>query len=146
MHRPEIGLQAIQLSPYSAGPAAPRTQRLARSLLSWHAIVPFTFRIQVKPSDPRTSLRVLPGCAGDTTGRLTAQRMMPLCARFVRPSGVASGVAVDDLTQSRGESLWLTCVARLATEEAPVVARELGQRQTQCLGRRCCGAPGKGVS
>jgi len=29
----------------------PRTQRLARSLLSWHAIVPFTFRIQVKPSD-----------------------------------------------------------------------------------------------
>ena len=25
-----------------------------------------------KPSDPRTSLQVLPGCAGDTTGRLVA--------------------------------------------------------------------------
>ena len=33
----------------------------ARPLLSWHAIVPCTFRIQVKPSGPRTSLRVRPG-------------------------------------------------------------------------------------
>src|SRR6266536_2133253 len=40
LHRLEIWLRAIQLSPYSAGPTAPRSQRLERPLLSWHALVP----------------------------------------------------------------------------------------------------------
>ena len=62
------------------------------------------------------------------------------CVRSLR--GVASGVAVEDLTQSCGEGFWLTRVAKLATEEAPVMARELGQRLIQRLGRRRRGAPG----
>lgn len=55
---------------------------------------------------------------------------------------IASGVAVDDLTQSCGERLRLTRVAGLAADEAPVMARELGQRLIQRLGRRRRGAPG----
>lgn len=35
-----------------------------------------------KPSDPRTSLRVLPGCAGDTTRHLVAHQ---ICRRVSRP-------------------------------------------------------------
>jgi hypothetical protein len=64
------------------------------------------------------------------------------CVCLQRSSGVASGGAVDDLTQSCGERLWLTRVAKLATEEAPVMARELGQRLIQRLGRRRRRAPG----
>jgi len=33
---------------------------------AWHATVPFTFQIQVKPSDPRTPPPVPARCAGDT--------------------------------------------------------------------------------
>jgi hypothetical protein len=37
-----------------------------------------------KPSDPRTSLRVLPGCAGDTTRRLVAHLICRRAGALVR--------------------------------------------------------------
>ena len=43
----EIRVEAVQLQPYRAGPPARRPYALARPLVSWHAIVPFTFRILV---------------------------------------------------------------------------------------------------
>ena len=43
-----------------------------RSLLCWHAVVPIGLSALGKPLDPRTFLQVLPGCARDTTERLTA--------------------------------------------------------------------------
>jgi hypothetical protein len=47
-------------------PGAPsRTPEHGRRF-AWHATVPFTFQIQVKPSDPRTPPPVPARCAGDT--------------------------------------------------------------------------------
>src|SRR5947209_485641 len=72
-HRLEIGIQAIQPSPYHTGPAdasvrAPGPDRrfpgmrLSRS--------PFGSGLAI---EPKNLLRVPPGCAGDTTRRLAAQ-------------------------------------------------------------------------
>src|SRR4051794_16098483 len=47
LHQLEIGIQAFKLWPYHASPAALRFQCLKRPRLQWHAVVPFTFRIQV---------------------------------------------------------------------------------------------------
>src|ERR1700739_2146675 len=46
-HLLEIGVQAIQLSPYHAGPSAPRSFAWTRPLISWHALVPSAFRHRV---------------------------------------------------------------------------------------------------
>jgi hypothetical protein len=68
LHRLEIGLRAIQLSPYSTGPAAPRSQRLERPLLSWHALVPFTFQIQVSHQTQEPPSEFLPAALGIQQG------------------------------------------------------------------------------
>jgi 3-oxoacyl-[acyl-carrier-protein] synthase II len=44
----------------------------AWSSVSWHALVPFTFRIQVSHRTQQTSLRVCPTCGGNVTERLVA--------------------------------------------------------------------------
>src|SRR3989440_6574305 len=43
---------------------AHRPYASARPLVSWHAIVPFTFRILSKPSDPEISSKFLPAKPG----------------------------------------------------------------------------------
>jgi hypothetical protein len=47
---------------------ARRPYALARPLVSWHAIVPFTFRILSKPSDPGISSKFLPAEPGIQQG------------------------------------------------------------------------------
>ena len=59
---------AISCGSSSASPSTPS----GGSLLCWHAVVPIGLSALGKPLDPRTFLQVLPGCARDTTERLTA--------------------------------------------------------------------------
>jgi len=75
LHRLEIWLRAIQLSPYSAGPATRRPVRLARPLLSWHALVPFTFRIQVSHQTQEPPSEFLPAAPGIQQGAFVAHRI-----------------------------------------------------------------------
>ena len=56
----ETRVQAIRLSPYRADLPARRPYASARPPVSWHAIVPFTFRITGQPSDPGISSKFLP--------------------------------------------------------------------------------------
>ncbi len=69
----------------------------ARPSVSWHAIVPFTFRILGQPLDPEISPLISARCAGDITLRLVAQQHQsaatarrrttsgsPTCARHLR--------------------------------------------------------------
>ena len=58
------GNPAFAISRGSPG-TPPRTPGHGRRF-AWHATVPFTFQIQVKPSDPRTPPPVHARCAGDT--------------------------------------------------------------------------------
>ncbi len=58
----EIGVQAIKLSPYRADPPARRPRHLGPATGFWHALVPFTLRIQVSHRTQQTSLRVCPTC------------------------------------------------------------------------------------
>ena len=46
----------------------------ARPPVSWHAIVPFTFRLLGQPLDPEISPLISARCAGDITLRLVAQQ------------------------------------------------------------------------
>ena len=55
----------------------------ARPPVSWHAIVPFTFRILGQPLDPEISPLISARCAGDITLRLVAQQQQ---SAAVRPS------------------------------------------------------------
>ena len=72
LHLLEIGIQAIQLSPYHAGLAAPRPIRLGTAAAFLACYCPLHLSAPGKPSDPGTSLRVPPGCAGDAAKRLAA--------------------------------------------------------------------------
>src|SRR6476646_3075829 len=72
-HHLEIRDQAIQLFTISRGSRStssrtPEHDRCFPGML----LSPITFRIPGKPSDPRTSLRVPPDWAGNTTKRLVA--------------------------------------------------------------------------
>ena len=61
LHRLEIRLQAIQLSPYHAGPpGAPPPTTGPGHRVSWHALVPFTFRIQVSHPTQEPPSKFLP--------------------------------------------------------------------------------------
>src|SRR4051794_35418957 len=82
LHRLEIRLQAIQLSPYHAGPpSAPSLTTRPDRQVFWHALVPFTFRIQVSHSTqepPSKSLPAEPGIQQSASRRTSSAR---------RPSG-----------------------------------------------------------
>jgi hypothetical protein len=69
LHRLEIRLQAIQLSPYHAGPpdTPPLTTGPGRRV-GWHALVPFTFRIQVSHSTQEPPSKSLPAAPGIQQG------------------------------------------------------------------------------
>jgi hypothetical protein len=60
LHLVEIGHQAIQLSPYSASPAAPPPVRLGTTTAFLACSCPLHPSDPGKPSDPGTSLQVLP--------------------------------------------------------------------------------------
>src|SRR5512133_211391 len=60
LHRLEIRLQAIQLSPYHAGPSAPRPIRLDTAADFLACSCPLSLSAPGKPSDPETSLQVPP--------------------------------------------------------------------------------------
>src|SRR3954454_11978122 len=65
LHRLEIRLQAIQLSPYHAGP--PDTPSQTTGPGRWvgcHALVPFAFRIQVSHSTQEPPSKSLPAEPG----------------------------------------------------------------------------------
>src|SRR5260221_8713316 len=74
LHLLEIGLQAIQLSPYHAGLPAPRPIRLGAAAGFLACSCPLSLSAPGKPSDPGTSLRVPPGCTGNTAKRLVAHK------------------------------------------------------------------------
>src|SRR5260370_23858233 len=109
LHLLEIGIQAIQLSPYHAGPAAPRPIRLGTAAAFLACYCPLHLSDPGKPSDPGTSLRVPPGCAGDTAKRLAAHassyegtrsrsslkergRVKAGCGPFLPGSGLGGGL------------------------------------------------------
>src|SRR4051794_28162649 len=60
-HLLEIGIQAIQLSPYHAGPPARRPGHLDPAAGFLACSCPLHLSDPGKPSDPGTSLRVPPG-------------------------------------------------------------------------------------
>ena len=66
----DSGNPAFAISRGSPG-TPPRTPR-QRPPVSWHAIVPLTFRIRVKPSDPQTPPPVRARYPGDTAVRHVA--------------------------------------------------------------------------
>src|ERR671916_428753 len=78
LHRLEIRLQAIQLSPYHAGPPDTPFQTTGPGRrVGWHALVPFTFRIQVSHSTqepPSKSLPAEPGIQQGASRRTTCAR------------------------------------------------------------------------
>src|SRR4051794_1842216 len=83
LHRLEIRLQAIQLSPISRGslgaslPTPGHDHRFTAMLL-----FPYIFQLRGKASDPGMYLRIPPGYTGDTTGRHVAPHaLVPLTFR-----------------------------------------------------------------
>ena len=68
----DSGNPAFAISRGSSRRAAPYAW--ARPPVSWHAIVPFTFRVLGQPSDPEITPLISARCAGDITLRLVAQQ------------------------------------------------------------------------
>ena len=85
--------------------------------LSQHALVPVGFRQSGKLGDPRTSLRVLPGCARNTTTRLTAhtRRAAFTALRFPVP-GIGSMTLLMALEESGS---WYPAYRALPTSQVP---------------------------
>src|SRR3954468_15608436 len=75
LHLLEIGLQAIQLSPYHAGLPAHRPQRLDPATGFLACSCPLHLSVPGQPSDPEIFLRIPPNSIGDTTGRLVAHNV-----------------------------------------------------------------------
>src|SRR5262245_42385996 len=67
-HLPGIGIQGIKPSPYHAGPAPRRLQRLSTAADFWHALVPVTFRIKVSQRTQEPPSEFLPAQPGIHTG------------------------------------------------------------------------------
>src|SRR6266705_4437418 len=88
LHRLEIGIQAIQLSPYRTGPAAPRPLRLGTTAAFLACYCSLNLSTPGKPLYPGTSFRVPPGSAGDMTRRFVAHRG---CSGFSAGSAPARG-------------------------------------------------------
>src|ERR1700674_4152758 len=67
--RLEIGVQAVQLSPYHTGPADASVQHLDLTVaFFWQAIVPFTFRIRVSHWTQEPPFEFLPAAPGIRQG------------------------------------------------------------------------------
>src|SRR6516162_10066199 len=94
----DSGNPAFAISRGSSRHAAPYAW--ARPPVSWHAIVPFTFRILGQPSDPEISPLISARCAGDITLRLVAQQQQ-----------CAATAGRDHLHPTQNEPL--TCVSDL---------------------------------
>ena|SRR6266545_5763996 len=68
----DSAIRQSSYSPYHAGPAAPRFIRLNTTAAFLACCCSLNLSDPGKPSGPGTSLRVPPGCAGDTTRRPVA--------------------------------------------------------------------------
>jgi hypothetical protein len=77
----EMGLQAIKLSPYRAGPPARRPIRLDPATGFLTCCCPLNLSAPGKSSDPGTSFRFPPRCAGDMTRRLVAHNVCSMSKR-----------------------------------------------------------------
>jgi hypothetical protein len=80
LHRLEIRLQAIQLSPCRAGPSTHRSLRLDATVDLLSCSRSLILSEPGKTLDPETSSQVSPDYIGNTTERLVAQR--PVSTRF----------------------------------------------------------------
>src|ERR1019366_5340182 len=96
----EIGRQAIKPSPYHAGPPVRRAQRLGPATGFLACSCPLPLSAPGKPSEPRTSLRVPPGYAGDATGRLVAHNMFSICHRALSQYSSPTPVVVVSLVNT----------------------------------------------
>ena len=79
-HLLEIGLQAIQLSPYHRAPRSTAPDAWARPAVFWHALVPFPFRVQVShqaQGPPSESLPAMPGMQLGASWRTRSARSCP---------------------------------------------------------------------
>src|SRR5215471_4370145 len=97
----DSGNPAFAISRGSSRRAAPYAW--ARPPVSWHAIVPFTFRISGQPLDPKISPLISARCAGDITLRLVAQQHRSAAATahltdcFLHaPASTESGKTISD--------------------------------------------------
>src|SRR3954451_49000 len=69
----EIGIQAMQLSPYRTGLAGRHLQHLPVAPAFLACCFPLQLSPSGKPDDPGTSLRVPPDCVRDSTPRSAAR-------------------------------------------------------------------------
>src|SRR3954454_4683383 len=90
LHLLEIGLQAIQLSPYHADLPAHRPQRLDPATGFLACSCPLHLSVPGQPSDPEIFLRIPPNSIGDTTGRLVAHFVRS--TTHLRPTWIGAGV------------------------------------------------------
>ena len=80
-----LGLRQSSFRHITRVPQSTVPNAWTRPLVYWHAPVPVNLSDLGKPSDPGTSLRVPPGCTGDTTARLVAhwkRSILPGTVRF----------------------------------------------------------------
>ncbi|REH18001.1 hypothetical protein BCF44_13933 [Kutzneria buriramensis] len=118
-----IGLQAIQLWPYRAGLAARSLGHLQTAAASLTCCCPLQLSPLGKPGDPRTSLRVHPSCAGDTTKRLTARSTSTRSPRVgSRPVVAARSSPSGPRTRSRPRGRDVGASPGVRLGDAPSVA------------------------
>ena len=123
LHLLEIGIQAIQLSPYHAGPAAPRFIRLSTTAAFLACCCPLHLSDPGKPSDAGTSLRVPPGCTGNTvrSTRGALPVLLPVGFPVSPPEPGVRLTAHRALHKSRGicASELMLCSARVSGSVLP---------------------------
>jgi hypothetical protein len=89
LHHLGIRIQAIQLSPYHAGPSTHHLIRLSAAAGFLTCSCPLHLSDPGKSSDPGTFLRVPPNFIGDTTGRLAAHEIeLPVDDRVTASTGI----------------------------------------------------------
>src|SRR3954468_14801784 len=95
LHRLGIRIQAIQLSPYHAGPSTHRLIRLSAAAGFLTCSCPLHLSDPGKSSDPGTFLRVPPNFIGDTTRRLAAHQVELAIQQCVPSPGCVGEVDRD---------------------------------------------------
>ena len=92
----DLAIRQSSYSPYHAGPAAPRLIRLNTIAAFLACYCSLHLSDPGEPSDPGTSLRVPPGCTGDTTRRLVAHYEHPPSTHGFRQRGHRRAQVVAD--------------------------------------------------
>ena len=112
LHLLGIRIQAIQLSPYHAGPSTRRLVRLSTAADFLTCSCPLHLSAPGKSSDPGTFLRVPPNFIGDTTRRLAAHQVeLPVDQRVPASTGVGQ-VDLPNAAKQIAVSRWLAAARR----------------------------------